>query len=223
MKQNILELYHTWSKFYNPKKNLPSAVNQDKVIPALAPRKSDIILDIGCGDGRFTVPLAKRCKRITGIDSSKEMLELARKKSKNIEYKKVDVEKGLPFKDNSFDKILCILVIDHMKKLDFFYKEVHRVLKKDGSFLFDEFVSNMVQPIRTRYYDPIMDFHNKGKSIYIMRTIHDHLKLIKKYGFEIKDMISLRITDEVKNILTRKSFEANNGRYISLLIKLKKP
>lgn len=44
-----------------------------------------------------------------------------------------DVEKeGLPFKDNTFDDILCDCVFEHMKDPQRFLKECHRVLKKGG-------------------------------------------------------------------------------------------
>lgn len=44
--------------------------------------KDDTILDIGCGEGSITIPVSKKVKSITGLDSSKEMLKLLNKRAK---------------------------------------------------------------------------------------------------------------------------------------------
>ncbi len=41
-------------------------------------RQTDTVLDIGCGTGRLTIPIAKRVKYVYGIDVSKEMLKIAK-------------------------------------------------------------------------------------------------------------------------------------------------
>lgn len=46
------------------------------------PTDGSVILDIGCGTGTYTLPLAKRAQRITGLDSSGTMLERLRKEAK---------------------------------------------------------------------------------------------------------------------------------------------
>jgi SAM-dependent methyltransferase len=38
--------------------------------------ENDSVLDLGCGEGSITLPLAKKVKRVTGVDSSTKMLEL---------------------------------------------------------------------------------------------------------------------------------------------------
>ena len=37
--------------------------------------ENDSVLDVGCGEGSITIPLAKKVKKVTGIDSSPKMLE----------------------------------------------------------------------------------------------------------------------------------------------------
>lgn len=48
------------------------------------------ILDLGCGTGTYTLPLAQRAKRITGVDSSETMLERLRKEAKRAGIDNVD-------------------------------------------------------------------------------------------------------------------------------------
>jgi SAM-dependent methyltransferase len=49
-----------------------------------AASSSKPVLEIGCGTGRVTIPMARRGINITGLDSSEEMLEVARQKSVDL-------------------------------------------------------------------------------------------------------------------------------------------
>lgn len=77
-------------------------------------KKGMKILDAGGGPGRYTINLAKQGYYMTLLDISDKELELARKKIKQYRVDKfVDsVDLGsiteLPYKDNSFDMVLCI-------------------------------------------------------------------------------------------------------------------
>jgi len=78
----------------------------------------DRILDIGCGDGSISLPLLPRCNRLTMLDLSSKMLELARKKIPSNRSKDVELING-SFVDSelaphSFDLILCLGVLAHV-------------------------------------------------------------------------------------------------------------
>src|SRR5690242_17067465 len=64
-------------------------------VAAHAPPAPEVILDIGCGTGRFTHPLAERFQaRVIGIDPSLKMLEAARSKrsSGRVEFRRASAE-----------------------------------------------------------------------------------------------------------------------------------
>ncbi len=66
------------------------------------------ILDIGGGTGAFSIPLARRGFRVTHVDFSPAMLDIARQKAKgteNIEFIEAN-STDLPFEDRSFDLVL---------------------------------------------------------------------------------------------------------------------
>ncbi len=42
--------------------------------------KMTVFLDLGCGEGSITLPIAKQVRKVTGVDSSTKMLELLNKK-----------------------------------------------------------------------------------------------------------------------------------------------
>jgi ubiquinone/menaquinone biosynthesis C-methylase UbiE len=103
-------------------------------------RLDDDILDMGCGTGRFTVPLAERARSVAGLDMSPMMLATARKKlaDRGLE---ADLREGdmadLPFPDQSFDVVVSMLALMHIPRQDRqrVFCEVARVLRPGGRFL----------------------------------------------------------------------------------------
>lgn len=104
--------------------------------------KSDIvnksILDIGCGFGWFELDaLKKNCKKICGIEVSKNDLSTV---VKHIKHDKASFKVGsavdIPFDNTYFDTIVSFDVIEHIpiNSEQKMFKEVARVLKKNGSF-----------------------------------------------------------------------------------------
>lgn len=70
---------------------------------------SDKILEIGCGTGLFTEKVFNATHAgITAIDISEELLEQARKKMPDIEFKQEDAM-NLNFPDNNFEGVLAAL------------------------------------------------------------------------------------------------------------------
>lgn len=100
-------------------------------------RPDDELLDMGCGTGRFTVPLAERVKAVSGLDLSPMMLEANRKKLADRGLT-ADLREGdmaaLPFADESFDIVVCMLALMHIPREDRqqVFHEVARVLKPGG-------------------------------------------------------------------------------------------
>lgn len=74
-------------------------------------KKTDKILDLACGFGRITLPLAKAGYNIIGIDLSPNLIKEARFNAKKLGLK-VCFDIGsmlrLPYKNESFDKIFCL-------------------------------------------------------------------------------------------------------------------
>ncbi len=98
------------------------------------------VLDMGCGTGRFTIPLAVSGARMTGLDLTSAMLDQARAKAEDaqvrIEFHQGDMA-ALPFPDNSFDVVTSMLALMHIPLPDrqSVFSEVARVLKPGGRML----------------------------------------------------------------------------------------
>lgn len=97
------------------------------------------LLDLCCGTGHLTRPLAERGYRMTGIDSSEEMLRFARENVPAAEFFLLDA-RGFDFSPrfqaalSTFDSLNHILEIDALAAV---FRNVYRALREGGLFLFD--------------------------------------------------------------------------------------
>jgi SAM-dependent methyltransferase len=101
---------------------------------------SDHVLDMGCGTGRFTVPLAERAATVVGLDISPQMLAVNGEKLADrgleAELREGDMT-SLPFPDATFDAITSMLALMHIPLDDReqVFLEAARVLKPGGRLL----------------------------------------------------------------------------------------
>ena len=98
-----------------------------------------VILDAGCGSGKFSIALAKfGAKKVVGIDIGDDGLEFARKQQEKVSYgQKVEYIYGstfeLPAEDETFDLVWSNGVIHHTLNYEKCVYEFNRVLKKGGT------------------------------------------------------------------------------------------
>ncbi len=106
-------------------------------------KKSDKILEAGCGPGKIVFKLLDLGYSNTiGLDFSNELISFCQNYSKESKlgskknFKTGDI-KNIPFKDNSFDIYLSFGVIEHFLAKDQkkIIKEAHRILKKNGKVI----------------------------------------------------------------------------------------
>lgn len=99
-----------------------------------------IVLEAGCGAGRFTEIILQYCKELYSVDISNavEANYLNFNSFSNYNILQADIN-CLPFKKNYFDCVLCIGVIQHT--LDTFQtlKHLAKHLKKNGLLIFDHY------------------------------------------------------------------------------------
>ena len=115
---------------------LTNYLREEWIYKFLCPKKEDIILDIGCASGRQLFKLANKIKEGYGVDISEGFIDRANKHKtqnniSNLFFKQAFLEK-LPFDNNSFDKIICAEVFEHVISKNIALKEILRVLKNNG-------------------------------------------------------------------------------------------
>ncbi|MBW4568537.1 MAG: bifunctional 2-polyprenyl-6-hydroxyphenol methylase/3-demethylubiquinol 3-O-methyltransferase UbiG [Tolypothrix carrinoi HA7290-LM1] len=104
------------------------------------------VLDIGCGGGLACESVAKLNAYVSGIDLSLNSINIAQEHAKKSNFKidyRWGVAENLPYKENSFDIVLCFDVLEHVDDWEKIIYEAYRVLKKDGLFLFDTININL--------------------------------------------------------------------------------
>lgn len=110
-----------------------------------------IVLDLGCGNGAYTVEIAKVAKNICrGYRRPKIGLFTRYKKSLPanlcIEIIKASGE-YLPFRSEEFDLVTMIEVLEHVSSEEEYLSEIYRVLKTNGDLIL--FVPNRLYPFET--------------------------------------------------------------------------
>lgn len=109
-----------------------------KTVEPLCP-KNGHILDLACGYGRITLPLARKGYSIEGIDITPVLIADAKKKAKaeklSVTFRVGDMQK-LPYKEDYFDTIICLWSsfnhLLHKKEQRKALKEIYRVLRPCG-------------------------------------------------------------------------------------------
>ena len=92
------------------------------------------IVDLGCGTGRFSAPLADHFDaHLVGVDPSEKMLKRAREKRfcSQVTFRQGSGE-ALPLKDRSADMVFMSMDFHHLREPERVARECHRVLRPDG-------------------------------------------------------------------------------------------
>jgi len=105
-------------------------------------RDTDIVADVGCGNGRHLFPCAEQCSQAVGVDISKKLLRIIEKKNQYKTFNNISLVQAdavqLPFEDYSFDAVLCIASLHNIKGRSnrrTALHEIFRILKSDGCAL----------------------------------------------------------------------------------------
>lgn len=119
--------------------------------------ESSTVLDVGCGAGRASIPLALRGFQVTGVDVSDALLMEAKRaadrENTNIRFMQVEGLE-LPFGDASFDAVLALKVYCYIPMRNSrirYLEEIARVLKPGGVLLLSQYI------VPDAFFDEHMD------------------------------------------------------------------
>jgi ubiquinone/menaquinone biosynthesis C-methylase UbiE len=144
---NFQKVYDEIHKFFIEKENVESLYSEDlKWIDNLFIKlcgRGKKILDIGSGNGKLAFAMAEKKNEVIGLDISKVAISIAQERQMKlnrelpVSFIHGDARK-LIFDDNTFDVIVSQDLVEHITEDDFkiHLKEVNRVLKPGGSYLF---------------------------------------------------------------------------------------
>jgi malonyl-CoA O-methyltransferase len=126
--------YDRWALVYDHDANPLPALEEPFVHEALGAVAGLSILDLGCGTGRHALRLAAAGAEVTAVDFSEGMLAAARHKpgAERVRFLVHDLHDPLPLPAGSFDRVVSGLVLEHLRDLDGFFREAHRMLRPEG-------------------------------------------------------------------------------------------
>jgi ubiquinone/menaquinone biosynthesis C-methylase UbiE len=183
------------------------------------------VLDVGCGIGKFTLEIAKRARKVVGIDFSEEAIgrakrnqALAKQENARFEFARAD---RLPFADETFDLVVSRRgpVTDSVTSLS----EAYRVLRIGGRFL--------EITIGEKDKANITKIFGRGQMFGVKERIAvSKSKMLKAVGFkvvEIRDYLATEIFQSMQDLIIRlnsapiiPSFDVNrDARYLELVEK----
>ena len=184
------------------------------------PLKKMNILDIGCGGGLLCEPLKRLGATVTGIDASKNNIEVAKFHAKemnlNINYIKCSPE-NLEFK-NKFNVILNMEVVEHVSNVDLFIQNCSNLIEKNGIM----FIATINKNLKSYLYAIL-------GAEYILRWLpigtHDWEKFLTPQELEIIAIKNNFTMDEVVgmkfNFFSKKWLKSTDAsvNYISTFLK----
>jgi len=99
------------------------------------------LLDLGCGDGTYSIAAFQRGARVTGVDISDTVLDSARRRAvacgASVEWRQASAE-SLPYDSGTFDIVLAVTILCFIRDPLQVVREISRVLHPGGRFVIGE-------------------------------------------------------------------------------------
>ncbi len=166
----------------------------EQLIHHLKPTNSGKYLDIGCGTGNYTNELQKNGFEFIGIDPSKQMLEKAKLKNNEIDWKIGSVE-NIELPENFVDGIIASLTIHHWTDLEIGFLELNKVLKPAGRIVIFTSTPKQMKGYWLNNYFPKM----LSDSIIQMPTLESVKTAIKNSGIELLETVKYFIKPDLQD------------------------
>ncbi|MBU1137092.1 class I SAM-dependent methyltransferase [Patescibacteria group bacterium] len=174
--------YNSFAKFYDAvmgNRSLEYKIVKDLILKYH--QKSEKVLEIGCGTGSILEKLSRKYQ-VCGIDISKEMLNIAKKKMPHIRLFRQDMTKFVILE--KFDVILCLFdSINHLINYEDWKKvflNTKKHLKDSGIFIFD--INTEDKLMNLSKTPPIIKRFDKG---YMIMDIRKEKKEITNWNIKI--------------------------------------
>jgi SAM-dependent methyltransferase len=179
------------------------------------------VLDLGCGSGAYALWFAGRGARVTGLDLSPEMIELARSKAAalnlQLDLRVADIGKPFELEGADFDLVFTGTALHYVERLGSVTREAARVMKPGAAF-----IASVLHPIstarfplagsgaddpdlwQTRYFDDALrsietpwlgygDVSGEGRTIHSYHhTVSDYFSALTSAGLTVTDLCEPR-------------------------------
>jgi len=169
-------------------------------------QRTGLVLDNGCGVG-YLVEIPPSSD-IVGIDISIGMLDKAKRRLEKIVY---GDSQSLPFKDETFDVIICRALLHHLPDPDKGINEMRRVLKKGGEIVVSEPIKSILSSIPRKMVKEcshFSDLHKDFSDKVLIEMLRDRFSItdVKYFGYIAYPIMGFPdIVDPLKYVPFKKS------------------
>lgn len=187
----------------------------DEIPQLLGVSAGSRLLEIGCGSGRYALRTAERARchivgvdiNAHGVDNANQLASTA-KLDGRVRFQQCDASKHLDFEDASFDAAFANDVLCHVPGRGDAFREVYRVLKPGGRFLFSDAL--VIGGIVT--HEEIATRSSIGYYLFSPTEVNE--RLLREAGFEI---LLARDTSANAAEISGRWYEARNQRRAELV------
>ena len=181
---DIQNAYNEWSYSYDLDENRTRDLDRDIVRSRLGGQHFDSVLEIGCGTGKNTSFFAQIGQNVLAVDFSEGMISRAREKVQagNVRFFIMDIMQPWDMEEESFDLIVCNLVLEHIQDLSHVFSEAAQALRPGGHFFIDE-----LHPFR-QYEGTKARFYRAEEKVEVDAFLHhisDFLKAAAESRFSL--------------------------------------
>ena len=151
------------------------------------------VLDAGCGRGEMLLACAREGAKVAGVDYSAAAIELTQQTLADVgdaDVRRADLT-ALPWPDDSFDRVLCGDVIEHLdpEQTAPTLSEFRRVLRPGGMVLIHTAPNRLFRSVAWPILRPLLRLAGAREAA---QTVEDYLDDLRKYHFNEQSLRSLR-------------------------------
>jgi len=172
-----------------------------RTLKRIKPTRKDIVLEVGCGTGRFTKELISRAKTVIGVDFSRESLKILIKTFKVGEYKNYLLVHAdatqLPLPDCFVQTGISCGVIEHIpteKEREKMLDELNRVLAAGGEAVVSVYNHSIIKRIQyaiKKYDYCAKEGYHSNNEIYFYNYSYSEFKRIFSVHFSIQELCGI--------------------------------
>lgn len=117
--------------------------NPDEILNAVELKHDLVAADLGCGSGYFTLPLARKVKKVYGIDVQREMLNFLEDKLRKYGIRNIvpllSKPNEISLEDQGVDLLMSVNTLHEFGDKNKMIEEIRRVLRRGGKLLIVDF------------------------------------------------------------------------------------
>jgi len=179
-KREVLHHYDRLARIYDSLYRREQDAKIKSILKVLTVRCKDLVLDAGCGTGLLINHLARRVGHFVGVDLSTESLKVFMERSYRLGIKRsvsliqADVD-NLPFRDNVFDKVIALTLLQNVPEPFDTLQEIIRVSKSNSEVA----VTGLKKHFDEKSFNNLIGKIGEEHIFVNSSELHDHIAIVK--------------------------------------------